>query len=359
MANLNEITGKRWFDQFRSNRHQLAPSPHSALILKLLLIIFCLGVPATKALAQSQVWILNPTRFPVTYKLSFARSSQNFTIPAGQRHEHTSREYPATFLVDLNVNLLGYPQVKRFRLTPGRTYYFHIQNNQLHLLKQPLHVPTSAPVIAPVTVKVLVYALGGRGRQAVYHSSVIVYNTTDPYINGREWSFWPQGRVTLSNAGYTAGGRVVNSRPAGTGNPIKTFDLNSQHNPQLAAAICNDVINRWNRMPYRAIDSNCNHFVNDMMVSLGVGRHPLQYQNSWGGGVPLSQIQSTFENHYGVQCEHGHNHPGHKGHNGHNRPGPQHPGGHVPGTVPPPTHVNPQTIDKDEILRRILRRIGL
>jgi hypothetical protein len=146
----------------------------------------------------------------------------------------------------------------------------------------------------------------------------------------------------MSNVGYIADGQVVNSKPAGAGAPVKSFDLNTQHSPQMAAAIFNDVRNRWNRMPYRALDSNCNHFVNDVMTSLGLGRHPVQYQNSWGNRVPLTRIQSALQNHYGVPCEHsGHNHSGH---------GPNHQAPH-----PHSTRIDP----KAEILRLVLERLGL
>ena len=305
-----------------------------------------LFIPTIDALSQSKVWISNPTQYPINYKLSFARSAQNFVIPPGRRNEHSSHEYPATFLVDLNTSLsAGYPQVKRFRLVPGRNYYFQLSNKQLHLLKQPA---TSYPsqVGAQVTAKVLVYSLGGA--QPIYHSSIILNNTTDPSINGREWSFWPNGRGVMSNVGYIAGGRVVNSRPSGSGVPIKVFDLSCQQQPQSAASIFHTVLNRWNQMPYRPLDSNCNHFVNDMMVSLGLGRHQGKYLNSWGANVPLAQVQSAFENHYGVPCEHsghGHAQPHTNGHNhqvphGYNQPYPS-------------RRIDP----RQEILRRVLGRI--
>lgn len=312
-----------------TQRHGLFfPGRH--FLLSLVIPAFLFLIPTTKAFAESRVWISNPTNFQINYKLLFARSSQNFSIRPGLRNQHSSHEYPATFLVDLNVNLNGYPQVKRFRLTPGRSYYFHLTGTQLHLLKQPL----TAPVFnhAPVTARVQVYALGGPN--PVYHSSIILYNTSDPYINGREWSFWPQGNVTLGNIGYMAAGRVVNARPTRCGNPIKTFNLTTQHNAQMAAAIFNDVRNRWNRMPYRALDSNCNHFVNDVMKSLGAGRHPVQYQNSWGSRVPLPHVQSTLENHYGVSC--------------------------AQRVTPSGVRVNNRSVlDRSEILRRVLNRIGL
>lgn len=310
-------------------------------LLRFVILVLLVFAPASEALAQSRVWISNPTNFRITYKLLFSRSSQNFSIAPGLRNEHASREYPATFLVDVNVNLRGYPQVKRFRLSPNRTYYFQLSGTQLHLLKQPLHQHHGhhrGHAAAPVTAKVLVYALGGP--QPVYHSSIILYNTSDPYINSREWSFWPTGRAVIGNIGYMSGGNVRMGRPRGCGNPIRTFDLTTRHNAQTAAAIYNDVRNRWNQRPYRALDSNCNHFVNDVMNALGAGRHPVQYQNSWGTGVPLTHIQSAFQNNYGVTC----NHPGH--HHGHTN--------HGHGT-----HLNQPRNVKSEILNRVLRRIGL
>lgn len=323
-------------------------------LLRLIIPILLVVAPGSKAFAESRVWISNPTGFPITYKLLFANSAQNFTIPGGRRNEHTSREYPATFLVDLNVNLRGYPQVKRFRLAPGRTYYFHITGTQLHLLKQPIQQPVPQPafphqthVPAPVTLKVLVYALGGPN--PVYHSGVILYNTSDPYINGQEWSFFPYGNAVMGNIGYIATGRVAAGRPNGVARPLKVFDLTTRHNPQMAAAIFNDVRNRWNQMPYRPLDSNCNHFVNDVMNALGAGRHPVQYQNSWGNQVPLTQVQNALEHNYGVHCDH----RGHGGAHGpaHHSP---HGKGHK-GPHPPPAPVSP----KEEILRQILKRIGL
>jgi PPPDE putative peptidase domain len=302
------------------------------------LILF---ITSSSALAQSRVWISNPTNYQIHYKLLFANSSQNFSIPAGLRNEHTSMEYPVTFLVDLNVNLSGYPQIKRFRLEPQRTYYFQLSGNQLHLLKQPAQGYSQIPIQASVTAKVLVYALGGP--QPLYHSSIILYNTADPYINGQEWSFWPHGNVMIGNIGYIAGGRVASGRPSGVGKPIRSFDLTTQHNPQMAAAIFNDVRNRWNQRPYRPLDSNCNHFVNDAMAALGSGLHPAQYQNSWGAQASLTQVQSAFENHYGVSCGHLHGHGQVL-----NQPGVHH-------------HNQPnQPYDvKKEIIGRVLRRIGL
>jgi len=330
---------KKLFDQpfgfYLVQRHSIS----NWTLIRLLLPFLFLITPSTKALAQSRVWITNPTNYPINYKLLFANSSQNFMIPPGLRNEHTSMEYPPTFLVDINTNLSGYPQVKRFRLEPQRTYYFQLSGNQLHLLKQPIQNYSHVPVPVPVTATVLVYALGGSPQ--MYHSSIILHNTSDPYINGQEWGFWPHGRVTISNIGYIAGGRVVSGKPSGAGNPIKTFNLTTQHNPQMAAVIFNDVRNRWNQRPYRALDSNCNHFVNDAMASLGLGAHPVQYQNSWGAQVPLTQVQSAFENNYGVPC-------GHLGHSGLIQPGPH--------NYNQPNQ--PQDL-KREIIGRVLRRIGL
>ncbi len=336
---------KKWLKQqldiFLPKGHCIFESPNGITPFSLLIFFLFLGTTSTTALAQSRVWISNPTNYQINYKLLFANSSQNFTIPPGLRNEHASMEYPPTFLVDINTNLSGYPQIKRFRLEPQRTYYFQLSGTQLHLLKQPLHGYGNTPVFAPVTAKVLVYALGGP--RPLYHSSIILYNTSDPYINGQEWGFWPQGNVMIGNIGYIAGGRVVSGRPSGVGNPIRTFNLTTQHNPQVAAAIFNDVRNRWNQRPYRALDSNCNHFVNDVMAALGVGMHPAQYQNSWGAQAPMTQVQSAFENNYGVSC-------GHVGHSGHglNQPGP-----HNYNQPNQPSDV------KREIINRVLRKIGL